>query len=159
MVQWLRLWAPIARGPGLIRGKETKMSHASTKTRHSQINKNLWKKKKRTGQYPTKLKDWVAYDPAVPCWEDSRETDTSAPGSMIKDGNLTRIVCNLGELGTTHVHRQGSGHIAGMSFLGSSINRVWIKSLLCWGAHSQGERVQKRSETGKESNEGTKERP
>ena len=61
MVQWLRLWAPIARGPGLIRGKETKMSHASTKTRHSQINKNLWKKKKRTGQYPTKLKDWVAY--------------------------------------------------------------------------------------------------
>ena len=35
----------------------------------------------------------------------------------------TALYAILENLGTTHVHRQGSGHIAGMSFLGSSINK------------------------------------
>lgn len=58
---------------------------------------------------------------------------------MTKDGNLSCIVCNLGKTWNNSCSSTGSGHIAGMSFLGSSINRVWITGLLCWGAHSQGE--------------------
>ena len=44
VVQWLRLLAPNAGGLGSIPDQETKISHASTKTQHSQINKKIYKK-------------------------------------------------------------------------------------------------------------------
>ena len=52
MVQWLRLWAPLAGGLSLIPGWGTrshvqpKIPHAASKTRCRQVNKNILKSKK-----------------------------------------------------------------------------------------------------------------
>ena len=53
-VQWVRLHAPNAGGPGSFPGQGTrshmlqwKIPHATTKTQHSQINKKILKKKKK----------------------------------------------------------------------------------------------------------------
>ena len=46
-VQWLRLQACNAGGPGSIPGQGTKILHTSTKTWCSQINKNKYLRKKK----------------------------------------------------------------------------------------------------------------